>query len=90
MPQLLNQALEVISQLSETDQEHIAALILQEVETLRKQQELEKQAGYAQAQAFLQRIAKIRESIPKEEWQKLPSDASKNVDHYLYGSPKED
>ena len=90
MPQLLNQALDIISQLSETDQEHIAALILQEVETLRKQQELEKQAGYAQAQAFLQRIAKIRESIPKEEWQKLPSDASKNVDHYLYGSPKED
>ena len=81
MPQLLNQALDVISKLSETEQEHIAALILQE---------LEKQAGYAQAQAFLQRIAKIRESIPKEEWQKLPSDASKNVDHYLYGSPKED
>ena len=34
--------------------------------------------------------AKIRESIPKEEWQKLPTDASKNVDHYLYGTPKED
>ena len=90
MPQLLNQALDVISKLSETDQEHIAALILQEVETLRKQQELEKKAGYAQAQAFLKRIAKIRESIPKEEWQKLASDASKNVDYYLYGSPKED
>ncbi len=83
MPQLLNQALEVISQLSETDQEYIAALILQEVETLRKQQEPEKQAGYAQAQAFLQRTAKIRESIPKEEWQKLPSNASKNVDHFI-------
>jgi hypothetical protein len=58
--------------------------------TLSKQQELEKQVGYAQAQAFLQRIAKIRESIPKEEWQKLPRDFAKNVDHYLYGSPKED
>ena len=88
MPQLLNQALEVISKLSETDQEHIAALILQEVETLRKQQELEKQAGYAQAQAFLQRIAKIRESIPKEERQKLPRDFAKNVDRYLYGAPE--
>jgi len=88
MPQLLNQALEVISQLSETDQEHIAALILQEVETLRKQQELEKQAGYAQAQAFLQRIAKIRESIPKEERQKLPRDFAKNIDRYLYGAPE--
>lgn len=88
MPQLLSQALEVVSQLSETDQEHIAALILQEVETLRKQQELEKQTGYAQAQAFLQRIAKIRESIPKEERQKLPRDFAKNVDHYLYGAPE--
>jgi hypothetical protein len=88
MPQLLNQALDVISQLSETDQEHIAALILQEVETLRKQQELEKQAGYAQAQAFLQRIAKIRESIPREERQKLPRDFAKNVDRYLYGAPE--
>jgi hypothetical protein len=88
MPQLLNQALDVISQLSETDQEHIAALILQEVETLRKQQELEKQAGYAQAQAFLQRIAKIRESIPKEERQKLPRDFAKNIDRYLYGAPE--
>jgi hypothetical protein len=88
MPQLLNQALDVISKLSETDQEHIAALILQEVETLRKQQELEKQAGYAQAQAFLQRIAKIRESIPKEERQKLPRDFAKNSDRYLYGAPE--
>lgn len=88
MPQLLNQALDVISKLSETDQEHIAALILQEVETLRKQQELEKQAGYAQAQAFLQRIARIRESIPKEERRKLPRDFAKNVDRYLYGAPE--
>jgi len=90
MPKLLSQALDVISHLTEQEQEHIAALILQEVETLRKKQELEKQAGFAQAQAFLQRIAKIRENIPKEEWQKLPTDASKNVDHYLYGAPKED
>ena len=90
MPKLLNQALDIISHLTEQEQEHIAAVILQEVETLRKKQELEKQAGYAQAQAFLQRIAKVRESIPKEEWQKLPSDSSKNVDRYLYGAPKED
>jgi len=46
---------------------------LQEVEVIRQKQELEKQAGYSQAQAFLQRYATIRESIPKEEWQKLPT-----------------
>jgi len=90
MTQLLEQAFAAASALSQPEQDAIAALILQEVETLRKKQELEQQAGYAQAQAFLQRIAKIRESIPKEEWQKLPSDSSKNVDHYLYGAPKED
>jgi hypothetical protein len=89
MTHLLTQAMEAVSKLSKAEQEHIAALIFQEVEALRKKQELEKQAGYAQAQAFLQRIAKIRENIPQEEWQKLPSDASKNVDHYLYGTPKQ-
>ena len=46
---------------------------MQEVEVIRQKQELEKQAGYSQAQAFLQRYATIRESIPKEEWQKLPT-----------------
>jgi len=34
-------------------------------------------------------IAKeISESIPLEEWEKLPSDGSINHDHYLYGAPK--
>jgi hypothetical protein len=88
MLKLINQALDVISHLNEQEQEHIAALILQEVETLRQKQELEKQAGYTQAQAFLQRIAKVRESIPKEERQKLPRDFAKNVDRYLYGAPE--
>ena len=30
----------------------------------------------------------ISESVPLEEWEKLPSDGSVNHDHYLYGSPK--
>ncbi|MBS3030620.1 MAG: hypothetical protein HCA25_27275 [Dolichospermum sp. DET50] len=30
----------------------------------------------------------IHSQIPQSEWEKLPSDLSKNVDHYLYGSPK--
>lgn len=34
-------------------------------------------------------IAKeISESVPLEEWEKLPSDGSINHDHYLYGAPK--
>lgn len=35
-------------------------------------------------------LAKIAESIPANERAKWPTDISKNVDHYLYGSPKEE
>jgi hypothetical protein len=33
-------------------------------------------------------IAEISSTVPDEEWAKLPSDGSLNVDHYLYGAPK--
>lgn len=39
---------------------------------------------------FLQFVEEISAQIPKEEWEKLPSDLSKNIDHYLYGSPKDE
>ena len=32
--------------------------------------------------------AEIGESVPVEEWDKVPTDLSKNLDHYLYGAPK--
>jgi hypothetical protein len=37
-----------------------------------------------------ERVADISAQIPAEEWAELPKDLSKNIDHYLYGSPKED
>ena len=30
----------------------------------------------------------IGASVPAEEWEKAPADASINLDHYLYGAPK--
>ena len=33
-------------------------------------------------------IADIARSVPDEEWAKIPSDASYQLDHYLYGTPK--
>ncbi|HEV3122369.1 MAG TPA: hypothetical protein VGY53_10715 [Isosphaeraceae bacterium] len=30
----------------------------------------------------------IRKQIPAEEWAKLPADGAKQLDHYIYGSPK--
>jgi hypothetical protein len=39
---------------------------------------------------FLQFIEEISAQVPKGEWEKLPKDLSKNIDHYLYGSPKDE
>jgi hypothetical protein len=33
-------------------------------------------------------IEEIGTSVPPDEWAKVPADASINLDHYLYGSPK--
>lgn len=37
---------------------------------------------------FLAFVDEINTQVPVEEWSKLPPDLSKNLDHYLYGSPK--
>ena len=39
---------------------------------------------------ILSMIDDITAQIPPEEFDKLPLDLSKNLDHYLYGSPKID
>ncbi len=35
-----------------------------------------------------ERAADLRKSIPDEEWEKLPADGARQLDHYIYGSPK--
>lgn len=32
----------------------------------------------------------LGKSVPEEEWDKLPRDAARNLDHYIYGTPKEE
>ena len=34
-------------------------------------------------------ISDIGEEVPEEEWEKVPEDLAKNLDHYLYGRKKE-
>jgi len=36
------------------------------------------------AEAF----AEIAKSVPDEDWERVPTDLSKNLDYYLYGSAK--
>ena len=38
--------------------------------------------------SLLEEIREIYQDIPDAEWEKLPSDGSENLDHYLYGAPK--
>jgi hypothetical protein len=40
--------------------------------------------------SFLDRIAEAVKDVPEDEWRRLPADLSKNVDHYLYGTKKEE
>ncbi|MGC1618138.1 MAG: hypothetical protein WA765_06565 [Candidatus Acidiferrum sp.] len=40
--------------------------------------------------SFLDRIAERVKDVPEDEWKRLPADLSKNVDHYLYGTKKEE
>ena len=37
-----------------------------------------------------QTFAAIAKDVPKEEWEHVPTDLAKNLDHYLYGSSKVD
>jgi hypothetical protein len=33
-------------------------------------------------------LAELARGVPAEDWKKLPSDLTDNLDHYLYGTPK--
>ena len=41
------------------------------------------------ARSIWEELAEIAQSIPREEWNKLPSDLTDNLDHYIYGTPKQ-
>jgi hypothetical protein len=41
-----------------------------------------------ESKPFWKRIIELGESIPAEEWAKVPTDGAQNLDHYLYGHSK--
>jgi len=34
-------------------------------------------------------FAAIAQNVPDEEWERVPTDLARNLDHYLYGTAKE-
>jgi len=33
-------------------------------------------------------VEEIGASVPDEDWEKVPTDGARNLDHYLYGAPR--
>lgn len=46
--------------------------------------------SYSDSISFLSFIDQINEEIPEEDDFKLPRDFAKNLDHHLYGTPREE
>jgi hypothetical protein len=47
-------------------------------------------SGNPSSSSVLEMVLSVTEKIPENEWQRIPADLSKNVDHYLYGTKKAD
>jgi hypothetical protein len=45
----------------------------------------EKESG-----SILEMVSAVTSEVPEREWERVPADLSKNVDHYLYGSKRTD
>jgi hypothetical protein len=43
----------------------------------------EKESG-----SILEMVSAVTREVPEREWERVPADLSKNVDHYLYGSKR--
>ncbi|MDQ3635108.1 MAG: hypothetical protein ACR2MD_02025 [Aridibacter sp.] len=41
-----------------------------------------------QKKSLFEKLAEIRERVPEEVWDKIPTDGAENHDHYLYGASK--
>jgi len=59
--------------------------------TLGEDRERLSEAEYdVNARPYWEEVLEIGASVPMEEWEKVPADLSKNLDHYLYGAPREE
>lgn len=41
-------------------------------------------------QSVLDIVSEATRQVPEHDWARLPTDLSKNVDHYLYGTKKKE
>jgi hypothetical protein len=58
-------------------------------ERLGEMPDTEPQGGDAQPKPIWRRFVEAGEALPEDVIKRLPSDGARNLDHYLYGAPKE-
>jgi len=46
-------------------------------------------SGKSAARAIEDIAAELAAEVPAQEWDRLPADLTDNLDHYLYGTPKQ-
>jgi len=56
-----------------------------EMEIKEREEPSEKESG-----SILEMVSAVTREVPEHEWERVPADLSKNVDHYLYGSKRTD
>jgi hypothetical protein len=58
----------------------------QQAEVLNFVERLARQTGPSTKTIF-EEIREIMADVPDEVWERIPTDGSENLDHYLYGAP---
>ena len=64
-------------------------LDLEEGEEVRLSIEGSQPSG-APGESLVEMFDRLRESVPPDAWDDMPTDGAKNYKHYLYGHPKVD
>ena len=82
MTALLEKAIAKTQSLPAAEQNRLAALLLQEIETAGGE------GKGASARSLWDEILEIVEGVPEEVWETIPKDGAAEHDHYLYGVPK--
>jgi hypothetical protein len=55
----------------------------EEMVTKEREEPTEKESA-----SILEIVSAVTKEVPEREWERVPADLSKNVDHYLYGSKR--
>ena len=63
-------------------------VIREGLELLRERDNGSEKHSHNGENSFALAFENISNDVPEEDWESMPSDLSKNIDHYLYGARK--